>query len=35
MQQGPGVGVESVGLLPPISLHHLRYQVFGGFHVSR
>jgi len=23
MQKGPGVGVESVGLLPPVSLHHL------------
>jgi len=23
MQKGPGVGVEPVGLLPPVSLHHL------------
>jgi len=35
MQKGPGVGVEPVCLLPPVSLHHLRYQVLGGFHQSR
>ena len=27
MQKRPGVGVESVGVLPPVNLHHLRYQV--------
>jgi len=34
MQKRPGFRVEPVGLLPPVSLHHLRYQVLCGVHVE-
>jgi len=29
MQKGPGIGVEPVGLLPPVRVHHLGNDVLG------